>query len=115
MVPWRVDRILEARLGDGRFEPEDVQLPEWWDLTAHERKFIARLPGRDLDRLPQPNRSTVLRDLDDGRVEAEIIVIGPRRLDHTLLALGPDAEVVWPQEYADLRRALATELLAQYE
>ena len=57
---------------------------------------------------------TVVRELDDDRVEAEIVVIGPRRLEHVLLALGPEAEVVWPEEYTVLRRELAGELLARY-
>jgi predicted DNA-binding transcriptional regulator YafY len=115
ILPFRIDRILDASRGDGTFIPEPAELPDWWDLTAHERKVIARLPSRDVERLPQPNRTTVLRELDDGVVEAEIVVIGPRRLEHVLLALGPDAEIVWPSELADERRRLATELLARYD
>jgi predicted DNA-binding transcriptional regulator YafY len=64
--------------------------------------------------LPQPNRSIVVRELDDGRVEAEITVIGRRHLDHTLLALSPDSEVVWPEDWRERRRALARALLERY-
>ena len=114
IVPFRIDRILDASPGERRFEPEDVELPEWWDLTEHEQTVLARLPRADLDRLPQPNRCIVCHELDDDRVEAEITVIGPRRLDHLLLALGPAAEVVWPQECAERRRELARDVLAAY-
>lgn len=112
--PFRIDRIIEAEAGDGEFEPEDVALPDWWDMSEHEKTFLARLPARDLDRLPQPNRSIVTRELDDGRVEVEITVIGQRHLDHTLLALSPDSEVVWPQDWRERRCTLARTLLARY-
>jgi hypothetical protein len=114
IVPFRIDRILHADPGDRSFEPDDVELPDWWDLSAHEKKLIARLTTHDLERLPQPNCTTVLRDLEEGRVEAEIVVIGPRRLEHLLLALGPDAAVVWPEEYAVMQRELAGRLAASY-
>jgi predicted DNA-binding transcriptional regulator YafY len=114
ILPFRIDRVLEAELGDATFEPEAVELPDWWDLSAHEQKLIARLPAGDVERLPQPNRTTVLRDVGAGRVEAEIVVIGPRRMEHLLLALGPDAEVVWPQELAAQRKELAARLLECY-
>lgn len=114
MLSLRIDRILDAELGDGTYEPEPVTLPEWWDLSAHDRKLIARVTPRDLDRLPQPNRVTLLRELGDGRVEAEIVVIGPRRLHTLLLVLGPDAEIVWPEEYRNSRRDLARSVLARY-
>ncbi len=113
--PFRIDRIVEAEAGERTFEPEEVELPDWWDMSEHEKTFVARLPARDLDRLPQPNRSIVSRELDGGRVEAEITVIGERHLDHVLLALSPDSEVVWPQEWRDRRRALARALLERYE
>jgi len=114
VVPFRIDRLLHVEPGDGTFAPEPVAMPEWWDLAAHEQTILAQLPVADLDRVPQPNRSVVCRDLGAGRVEAEITVIGPRRMDHLLLALGPHAEVVWPEECTQRRRDLATELLARY-
>jgi hypothetical protein len=111
MIAWRIDRILAAAEGDGAFEPSDVDLPEWFAMEEHERTVVVLLPEGDLSRLPQPNRAIVNRKLDDGRVEAEITVIGPRHLDHLLLTLPPDAEVTYPQEYAERRRDLARALL----
>jgi predicted DNA-binding transcriptional regulator YafY len=114
IVTFRIDRIVDARPGDRGFSPEAIDLPEWWDLTAHERTVTAQMTRADLERLPQPNRFTVVRDLGGDRVEAEIVVIGQPRLEHLLLALGPDADVCHPPEYAELRRTLARELLACY-
>jgi hypothetical protein len=41
-------------------------------------------------------------------------VLGDHRLDHLLVCLEPDDEVVAPAEYAERRRARAAELLAAY-
>ncbi len=111
----RIDRILDATVGEQTFERVDMELPEWWDLSEHERSLIVRLRQRDLARLPQPVRATVTRDLDDGRVEAELVTIGPRRLEHLLLSLGADAEIVWPEDARALQRDLAKAVLARYE
>jgi len=114
IFPFRIDRILSAGPGGADFEPEAVEVPEWWDMSEHERKVIVRVAPDDLRRVPEPGQSTVLRELDDGRVEAEIMVIGPRRLEHLLLLLGPAAEIVWPDEMPTLQRDLAREVLARY-
>ncbi len=111
----RIDRILDATLGERTFERVDMELPEWWDLSEHERSLIVRLPQRDLARLPQPVRVTVTRDLEDARVEAELVTIGPRRHEHLLLSLGADAEIVWPDDARALQRDLAKAVLAQYD
>lgn len=112
---FRVDRMHSAEPGDATFEPPaDPTIPEWFDLSAHERTVRLRLPGTVLDDLPAPHRIGELVDRGGGQVEVEITVQGDHRLRHLLVAAGPDAEVLEPAEYADLRRTHAADLLAGY-
>jgi hypothetical protein len=53
-------------------------------------------------------------DCGDGVVELDITVHGERRLEHMLVSLPSDAEVLAPPEYAALRREHAARLLAAY-
>jgi hypothetical protein len=100
-----------ATLGAINFEPPD-DLPEhdWFDLSAHERRLTIRVPVAILAALPQPH--TVLSRVDQGdrTVRAEIQVAGDRQLDHLLVALGPNGEVIDPPEYAERRRRYALRL-----
>ena len=50
-------------------------------------------------------------DDGDGYVRAEIEIAGDRHLDHLLVSLGPDGEVLKPVEYQDRRVAYAEKLL----
>ena len=55
-----------------------------------------------------------LRELDRGRIEVRVGVLGEERLDYLLLRLGPEAE--WLEPELDARRAEAARmLLAVYE
>jgi predicted DNA-binding transcriptional regulator YafY len=109
---FRVDRMLDAALGPTAFDaPAEVELPEWFDLAAHERTVRVRLHGDALESLPAPHRLGDARDCGDGRVELDVTVLGNHRLDHLLLCLDPAAEVVAPTDYATRRRELAKELL----
>jgi hypothetical protein len=113
---FRVDRMLDAEVGETVFEgPDDVEIPDWFDLSAHERTVRVRCAPAALDVAPQPHSVAHVRALDDGRVEADVTVAGERRLEHLLVCLPPDAEVLDPPEYADLRRSHARRLLAAYD
>lgn len=112
---FRVDRMLEARVGSRDFDPpDDVEVPEWFDLSEHDRTVRVRMRAAALESLPAPHRLGPTTDLGDGRVELDITVLGDRRIEQLLLCLEPDDEVVTPPEYAELRRTHAARLLAQY-
>jgi WYL domain len=110
---FRVDRMRDAEVGDLRFDPpDDVEIPEWFDLSAHERTVRVRCAPEVLTVLPQPARVGERVAVRDGRVEADVTVTGDRRFEHLLVCLPPDAEVVAPPEFAQLRRDHAQRLLA---
>jgi len=112
---FRIDRMLEARVGTRGFDPPDeVAVPDWFDLSEHDRTVRVRMRASALESLPAPHRLGPSTDLGDGRIELDITVAGDRRIEQVLLCLEPDDEVVDPPEYAELRRAHAAQLLAVY-
>jgi len=112
---FRVDRMLDAVVGETPFDPPaEVELPEWFDLAAHERTVRVRLRADALESLPAPHRLGDATELGNGRVELDVTVLGDHRLDHLLLCLAPSDEVVAPAEYAERRRDAARTLLEEY-
>jgi hypothetical protein len=112
---FRVDRMLAARLGPTPFDPpEGVEIPDWFDLSDADRTVRVRMSSASLESLPSPHRLGDATEHGDGVVELDITVIADRRLEHLLVSLPSDAEVVAPVDYADLRREHAHRLLAAY-
>jgi predicted DNA-binding transcriptional regulator YafY len=112
---FRVDRMISAEVGDVEFDPpSDTEIPDWFDLREYERTVTLRLAPQQLDSLPRPHRVERSVGLDDGRVEADVTVIGDRRLEYLLVVIDPAVEVVAPSEYAELQHAHAARLLAAY-
>jgi len=112
---FRVDRMVDASVGDTEFTPPaEVELPEWFDLAHHERTVRVRMRADALESLPAPHRLGEPTDLGDGRVELDVTVTGDHRLDHLLMCLEPSDEVLAPAEYATRRRERAAELLQAY-
>ena len=112
---YRVDRMLDARLGDLRFDPpEHDEIPEWFDLSAHARTVRVRMRSDALESLPAPHQLGDATDCGDGRVELDVTVHGDRRYEQLLVCLPVDAEVLAPAVAAARRRAHAAALLAAY-
>jgi predicted DNA-binding transcriptional regulator YafY len=112
---YRVDRILDATIGDTEFDPPaDDEIPDWFDLSEHARTFRVRMRADALDSLPAPHQLGDQTDRGDGTVELDVTVNGDRRLEHMLVSLPADSEVVSPPELATLRREHAARLLEAY-
>jgi predicted DNA-binding transcriptional regulator YafY len=112
---FRVDRMLNAAPGDVASDPPtDADIPDWFDLREYERTVTLRLAPAQLDALPRPHRVERIVTLERGRVEADVTVIGDRRLEYLLVCLDPDVDVVGPPEYQELQRSHAAQLLAAY-
>jgi hypothetical protein len=90
-------------------------VPEWFDLSGEERTVRIRIEQSDLDALPTPRNLENVDVLEAGRVEVDVTVYGQQRLEHLLVVLPPDAEIVAPSECEALRRGRAADLLALYE
>ena len=112
---FRIDRISDAQVLDEEFAPPDVDIPEWFDLSAVEHSVRLRMPHDELVSIPQPHRIESSVELPDGLVEVDVTIAGDRRLDHLLVALSPQCEVTAPPELAARRSSYAAELLALYE
>jgi len=113
---FRIDRMQDAAVGAIEFDPPlDSEIPDWFDLSEHERTVRLRLTPVQASTLARPNTITDHRELADGRVELDVTVAGDRRLDYLLVTLDPDVEIVAPAEARDRQRTVATDLLALYE
>jgi predicted DNA-binding transcriptional regulator YafY len=109
---FRVDRVLSAAVGAMGFDPpDDVELPEWFDLSAHARTVRVRMRADSIESLPAPHRLGHSIDLGGGRVELDVTVTGDRRLDHLLMCLPANTEIIEPAEYRARRRRYAARLL----
>jgi len=89
--------MVDASLGRVAFDPPpDAEIPEWFDLAEFERTVTLRLTREQLAALPRPHRVEREDDLRDGHVQADVVVIGERRLDYLLVCLDPEVDVVSP-------------------
>jgi predicted DNA-binding transcriptional regulator YafY len=105
----------DAHLGVVEFDPPpDTEIPDWFDLTEHERRVTLCLRTEQVDALPRTSRVVERREVDDDLVEVDVVVTGERRLDHLLVTLDPDVQVVAPEEARARQREHAAELLAAY-
>ena len=109
---FRIDRMVSAELGDVEYDPPPrTDLPDWFDLRAHERTVRLRCARAQLDALPRPLTVGPVEALDHGRVEADVTVTGDRRLDWVLVCLDPSTEIVSPVEARERQRRHAAQLL----
>lgn len=110
---WVIGRMQDLAIGSTTFEPMPApERPSWFNLGYRNRSVTVRVPARRLAALPRPHTVLSRTDQGDGDVVAEIEVAGDRQLDHLLVALGPEGEVVEPVEYRERRRTEARRLLA---
>jgi predicted DNA-binding transcriptional regulator YafY len=112
---FRIDRMHDAHLGVVEFDPPpDAEIPDWFDLTHHELQVTLRMPPEQIDALPRASRIAERRELDEGLIEIDVVVTGERRLDHLLVTLDPDVQVVAPDDALVRQREHAASLLAAY-
>lgn len=110
---WRIDRMQDATVGPiDANPPADLARASEFDLSQMRREITVRVPPRIIYALPQPHKIIEREDESDGRVRARVAVDGDRQLDHLLVALGPDGDVVSPVEYIQQRQKCAEALLA---
>lgn len=112
---FRVDRILVISDGGHSFPTAPTgEIPDSFDLSELANRVTIRTDDEALDALPNGVEIDKQTPLGDGRVEVELIVYGESRLDHLLVAIGPNAEVVGPPEMIKRRAAHAASLLSTY-
>ena len=110
---WRLDRMSGVAVGAVEFDAPDEppEREDWFDLSELRRTVRVVVPESRVAALPQPFEELSRAPELDGRVQLELALNGDRHLDHLLVSLGPDGDVVEPVEYRERRRARATALL----
>lgn len=109
---FRLDRISRCDAAKDKFAaPEPSTIPESFDFSDKAKHLTVRVRKSFLDAKPDGVAIGAQRPCEDGRIEVDLTVYGDRYLDHVLVAIGPDAEVVAPEEFRDRRAAHARALL----
>lgn len=114
---FRVDRILRAEPTGRTVAPSDAPLPTpgTWFADESVRRAVLRLSPAArwvVERYPHDDE---LGPADaDGWVTARLPVASEQWLVRTMLRLGPDAELVEPEDLRDVVRAAATRVLGRY-
>lgn len=110
---WRIERMTDVRLGAVTFAPPAELAPRgWFDLSHITQRVTVVVPTSRVAALPQPFEIVSETAVDGGRCRLEVEIAGDAHLDHFLISLGPDGEVVEPTELRARRRARAAALLA---
>jgi len=111
---YRIDRMLDARLGSERYDrPHDVVIPSWFDMEHNVRTVRVRMPVAIERSLATPIVFTDRTLLPGDREEVSITVNGDGRFDHLLVSLPPEAEVL-DAAATERRREYAARLLTDY-
>jgi hypothetical protein len=109
---FRLDRISRCVNGSYKFSaPDRSTIPESFDLSDRATHLTVKVRKAFLDAKPDGVTIGEQRPSDDGRIEVDLTVYGDRRLDHVLVAIGPEADIVAPAELRDRRAAHAAALL----
>ena len=100
-------------VGTVGFDPP-VAPPEredWFDLSELRRTVTVVVPESRVPALPQPFEELSPCAGTRRTRAAELALNGDRHLDHLLISLGADGDVVAPEEYRARRRAVPRALL----
>lgn len=108
---FRMDRISRCDATSERFPAPESTIPDRFDMKDIAEQLTVRVQKAFLDAKLEGVAIRDQRACDDGRIEVDLTVYGDRYLDHVLVAIGPDAEVVAPEEFRARRAAHARALL----
>lgn len=113
---FRIDRIEAVERTGAVVTPSDAELPrpgDWFADGSVPRATVRLAPAArwvveryPVDEVSEPDAA--------GWVTARLPVASDAWLVRTMLRLGPDAEIVEPDDDRDLARAAAAQLLARY-
>lgn len=111
---FRVDRFESWEpTGDSFPACDPGAVPPWFDDAEQRVTAVIRLDA-SVAWVLDSVATRAVRQLDDDRTEAEIVVVDPEWLGRLLLRLGPSVEVVEPAAWHDLGARYARRVLERY-
>ncbi|MEO7837455.1 MAG: WYL domain-containing protein [Acidimicrobiales bacterium] len=111
---FRIDRILSVRPTGELFEPRQVDPPEEAYTPGPDARTVTVVLPSWAGWVAESYPVRAVEQRADGRVQVVLDVAGPAWLERLLLRLGPEAEVLEPEDLRGLAAAAATRLLARY-
>lgn len=111
---FRVDRMRSVRPTGEHFENQEATPPEKAFTPGPDtRTVILALPS-SAGWVAEAYPVSRVEERSDGRLQVMLEVTGPNWLERLLLRLGPEAEVVEPEDFKRLGADAASRLLARY-
>ncbi len=111
---FRLDRIIDVEIGEQEMDQIPwTEVPESFVLSDRTQIIRIAIAADAIDSLPSTTGRDNQTDIGNGRVEIDVTVSGEQQINHLLISLPADAEVISPPEFAARRRTLAAELLAE--
>jgi proteasome accessory factor C len=112
---FRVDRIQAVRTTGDTFEPSATafETGEVYNPRPSDPRVTLRLSPAAAW-VPEAYPAESVTELPDGRVEVVLAVSEPAWLERILLQLGPEAEVVGPEQFAGTVADTARRVLGRY-
>lgn len=112
---FRIDRFESWEPSGDTFTVVDPgPVPQWFDSADDAVTVVLRVDASVAWVLDNVAAARV-EQLDDGRIEAKLVVVDQTWLGRLLLRLGPSVEIVEPSSLADLASRCAQAVLQRYE
>lgn len=111
---FRVDRFRSVLRTGEHFEPREVSPPEQAFTPGPDTRTVTLALPSSAAWVAETYPVSSVEERSDGRLEVVLEVAGPAWLERLLLRLGPDAEVVGPDDLKGLAADAASRLLARY-
>lgn len=111
---FRVDRFRSVRPTREHFEPREVSPPEHAFTPGPDTRTVTLALPASAAWVAETYPVGRVNERSDGRLEVVLEVAGPAWLERLLLRLGPEAEIVEPQDLKGLVADAASRLLARY-
>lgn len=111
---FRIDRIESVRPTGEHFEPRRVSPPDEVFTAGPEARTVTLALPSWAGWVAESYPVRAVEERPDGRVQVVLDVAGQAWLERLLLRLGPEAEVIEPEDLACVGADAASRLLARY-
>lgn len=111
---FRIDRILAVRRSGEHFDHQDLSPPDEAFTPGPEARTVTLAVPSWAGWVVESYPVRAVEERPDGRLQVMLDVTGPAWLERLLLRLGPEAEVLEPDDLRSVGSEAAARLLTRY-